>query len=164
MDMVTFLKIFKTFLFLGISTIIISFTSLSDARAAGADARHKQIVKCVENNYPARTYMTNHLLPWPNTPWVKMDCKKKDKIRVGMPWVLNDEEAPWYNAIEKGFYSDVCLDVELVGGGPGKNHGNSIPETMSLIRPSSFLKKTSLLIVLLHDTSNCLELSWNLHS
>jgi ABC-type nitrate/sulfonate/bicarbonate transport system substrate-binding protein len=39
-----------------------------------------------------------------------------------MPWVLNDEEAPWYNAIEKGFYSDVCLDVELVGGGPGKNH------------------------------------------
>ena len=122
MDMVTFLKIFKTFLFLGISTIIISFTSLSDARAAGADARHKQIVKCVENNYPARTYMTNHLLPWPNTPWVKMDCKKKDKIRVGMPWVLNDEEAPWYNAIEKGFYSDVCLDVELVGGGPGKNH------------------------------------------
>ncbi|MEZ4832399.1 MAG: ABC transporter substrate-binding protein [Caldilineaceae bacterium] len=36
--------------------------------------------------------------------------------------MLNDEEAPWYNAVELGYYADVCLEVELVPGGPGIDH------------------------------------------
>lgn len=77
---------------------------------------------CVTQNLPAEKYMTNAYLPDPKVPWKPLSCAKVDKIKVGMPWVLNDEEAPWYNAIEQGYYRDVCLDVELVPGGPGKNH------------------------------------------
>ena len=105
-------------------------STAEDAAAAPADAeaatdpeaRYAEILQCVEENLPASTYMTNDLLPDPEAAWEPMECETVDKIRVGMPWVLNDEEAPWYNAIEKGYYADVCLEVELVPGGPGVDH------------------------------------------
>ncbi|MEZ4656230.1 MAG: ABC transporter substrate-binding protein [Caldilineaceae bacterium] len=90
--------------------------------ASDSEARYNEILQCVEENLPASTYMTNDLLPDPEAAWEPMECASVDKIRVGMPWVLNDEEAPWYNAIEKGYYADVCLEVELVPGGPGVDH------------------------------------------
>jgi len=77
---------------------------------------------CVQEYLPAENYMTNDYLPALDAPWQPLVCDKVDKIKVGMPWVLNDEEAPWYNALDLGFYEDMCLDVELVPGGPGKNH------------------------------------------
>ncbi len=77
---------------------------------------------CVEQNFPAESYFTNDLLPAPDAAWEPMDCASVDSIKVGVPWVLNDEEAPWYNAIELGFFADVCLEVELVAGGPGVDH------------------------------------------
>lgn len=87
--------------------------------AAAQEAEYAEILACVEENFPAETYFTNEFLPDPNAEWVAMDCDTVDQIKVLMPWVLNDEEAPWYNAVEKGFYADVCLEVELVPGGPG---------------------------------------------
>ena len=75
-----------------------------------------------EENFPAENYFTNDLLPATDAAWEPMDCESVDSIKVGMPWVLNDEEAPWYNAIELGFFADVCLEVELVAGGPGVDH------------------------------------------
>ncbi|MEZ4709526.1 MAG: ABC transporter substrate-binding protein [Caldilineaceae bacterium] len=92
------------------------------ADASDSEARYAEILQCVEENLSASTYMTNDLLPDPDAAWEPMECATVDKIRVGMPWVLNDEEAPWYNAIEKGYYADVCLEVELVPGGPGVDH------------------------------------------
>jgi ABC-type nitrate/sulfonate/bicarbonate transport system substrate-binding protein len=88
---------------------------------ADAEAEFQRILQCVQENFPAETYMTNEFLPDPDAPWEPMECAQVDSIRVGMPWVLNDEEAPWYNAVEQGYYADVCLDVELVPGGPGIN-------------------------------------------
>ena len=40
-------------------------------------------------------------------------------LRVGLPWVLNDEIAPWFVGTEKGFYRDAGLEIQLVPGGPG---------------------------------------------
>ena len=89
------------------------------APAADAEAKFAEILQCVETNFPADKYVTNDYLPAADAAWEPMTCASVDKIKVLMPWVLNDEEAPWYNAVEKGFYKDVCLDVELVPGGPG---------------------------------------------
>lgn len=89
------------------------------APAADAEAKFAEILQCVEANFPADKYVTNDYLPAADATWEPMTCASVDKIKVLMPWVLNDEEAPWYNAVEKGFFKDVCLDVELVPGGPG---------------------------------------------
>ena len=89
---------------------------------AGSEAEFQSILACVEENFPAEGYFTNDLLPATDAAWEPMDCASVDSIKVGMPWVLNDEEAPWYNAIELGFFADVCLEVELVAGGPGVDH------------------------------------------
>lgn len=93
----------------------------ADAAATGADqaAQLAEILACVEENFPAERYISNELLPDPEAAWAPLECETVDQIKVLMPWVLNDEEAPWYNAVEKGYYADVCLEVELVPGGPG---------------------------------------------
>lgn len=87
--------------------------------AADTEAKFAEILQCVQENFPAETYMTNDQLPAADAAWAPMNCASVDQIKVLMPWVLNDEEAPWYNAVEKGFFKDVCLEVELVPGGPG---------------------------------------------
>ena len=86
------------------------------ARHTGADQR---ILACVGEKFPAESYFTNELLPDdPDAAWEPMDCDSLDQIRVAMSWILNDGEAPWYNAVELGFFADVCLEVQLVAGGP----------------------------------------------
>ena len=72
----------------------------------------------VRQSLPASRYVDNHLLesdqataPASGLPPVK--------LRVGLPWVLNDEIAPWFVGIEKGFYREAGLELELVPGGPG---------------------------------------------
>lgn len=87
--------------------------------AADAAAKFDEILQCVQENFPAEKYVTNDYLPAADAAWAPLTCASVDKIKVLMPWVLNDEEAPWYNAVEKGFFKDVCLEVELVPGGPG---------------------------------------------
>ncbi len=87
-----------------------------------SEAEFERILACVEENFPAESYFTNELLPAAAAAWEPMECASVDSIKVGMPWVLNDEEAPWYNAIELGYFADVCLEVELVAGGPGVDH------------------------------------------
>ncbi len=71
----------------------------------------------VREQMPASRYVNNDLLPsgakvdfFGDTPPIK--------LRVGMPWVLNDEIAPWFVGIEKGYYRDAGLELELVPGGP----------------------------------------------
>jgi NitT/TauT family transport system substrate-binding protein len=74
----------------------------------------------VRKKIPAESYFTNEFLKQaaagkpavPATP---------DKIRIGMPWILNDECALWYVAVEKGFFRDMGIDAVLVPGGPGKD-------------------------------------------
>lgn len=77
-----------------------------------------RILACVEESFPAESYFTNEYLPEPGAAWEPMECGSVDHIKVGMSWILNDGAAPWYNAIELGYFSDVCLEVEMVKGGP----------------------------------------------
>ena len=73
----------------------------------------------VQRFLPAARYVTNALLPGPDAPAQPPVTGALTKLRVGMPWVLNDEIAPWFVGIEKGFFHDEGLELELVPGGPG---------------------------------------------
>lgn len=84
----------------------------------GAASEFDRILACVEQNFPAEGYATNEFLPEPDAAWEPMTCDGADHVKVGMSWILNDGAAPWYNAIELGFFSDLCLEVEVVKGGP----------------------------------------------
>ncbi len=72
--------------------------------------------------YPADGYFTNEFLretatadaPDAATP-------TPQRVRIAMPWILNDEGALWYVAVGQGFFRDAGIDAELVPGGPGKD-------------------------------------------
>jgi NitT/TauT family transport system substrate-binding protein len=70
----------------------------------------------VQHSLPASRYVTNDLLS--GEP-ASFPAGELTKLRIGMPWVLNDEIAPWFIGQEKGFYRDEGLEVELSPGGPG---------------------------------------------
>ncbi len=89
---------------------------------ADSDSEFKRLLACVEESFPAENYITNELLPDVDATWEKMDCESMDQVKVGMSWILNDGGAPWYNAVELGFFNDVCLEAELVRGGSGIGH------------------------------------------
>ena len=90
--------------------------------AAVSDAEFDRLLACVEKNFPAESYFTNDTLPDVEAAWEPMDCESVDKVKVGMSWILNDGGAPWYNAVELGFFGDLCLEVELVRGTTGLGH------------------------------------------
>lgn len=74
----------------------------------------------VQAALPAARYVSNDFLPAPEGPppaW-----REKRRLRLGLPWLLNDEEAPWFIAEERGFFAAAGLEVELLAGGPGKNY------------------------------------------
>jgi ABC-type nitrate/sulfonate/bicarbonate transport system substrate-binding protein len=77
---------------------------------------------CVQATVPGSSYVTNDLVPDPANLIPDAPLAETVSLRVGMPWVLNDEQAPFYNAIELGYYAQEGLEIELVPGGPGKNH------------------------------------------
>lgn len=82
-----------------------------------------QALEIARAKLPATKYMTNDYLPEePVTGPTSGGIQTVYKIKVGMPWVLNDEEAPFYNALELGYYQEEGLEVTLEPGGPGKNH------------------------------------------
>jgi ABC-type nitrate/sulfonate/bicarbonate transport system substrate-binding protein len=73
----------------------------------------------VRQALPATRYVTNGLLPSSDAAAPTSISGSATRLRVGMPWVLNDEIAPWFVGIEKGFYRDEGIDLELTPGGPG---------------------------------------------
>ncbi|MCY3991531.1 MAG: ABC transporter substrate-binding protein [Caldilineaceae bacterium] len=90
--------------------------------SADIEAEFERLLACVEESFPAENYTTNAFLPDLDTAWEPMNCESMDQVKVGMSWILNDGGAPWYNAVELGFFNDVCLEAELVRGGSGMGH------------------------------------------
>jgi len=78
----------------------------------------EKALACIEAQFPAGLYFTNGFLPGPDLV-PPPPAASVEKIRVGMPWVFNDEIAPWFVADEMGYFREVGLEVTLVPGGPG---------------------------------------------
>lgn len=102
--------------------VVITATPAPKPEPVAPPMPFSEALACVEEHFPAEAYFTNEYLPDPTAEWVPLECESFDQLKVGMPWILNDEEAPWYNAVELGFFADMCITVELLPGGPGRNY------------------------------------------
>lgn len=108
---------------LALTTALVALaTGLPFIASAQERMTYEQALACVQRVVPASGYMTNDLIPDAAHLAPEAPLASPVHLRVGMPWVLNDEQAPFYNAIANGFYADEGLDIELVPGGPGRNH------------------------------------------
>lgn len=105
---------------------------------------------------PASSYVTNDLVPSDADLAAITPLAETQKLRVGLSWVLNAEHAHIYNAIERGYFAEEGLEIELVPGGPGKNHlqtlgggavdiafaasGSNVPQALTSPTPITGLK------------------------
>jgi ABC-type nitrate/sulfonate/bicarbonate transport system substrate-binding protein len=44
------------------------------------------------------------------------------RLRMGLLWVANDENTPWFVGLAKGFFRDEGVDLQIVEGGPGRDN------------------------------------------
>ncbi|MGJ3241471.1 MAG: ABC transporter substrate-binding protein [Opitutales bacterium] len=79
-------------------------------------------VSAVKAWMPAEGYMTNRFIPGEEAMASPPAFDRPVTLRVGAPWILNDEVAPWFLASDLGFFEEAGISVDLVAGGPGKNH------------------------------------------
>ena len=89
--------------------------------AADSEGRENYLA-LIKRRLPARSYATNELLPENGYQPTPRREGELDRIRIGLPWVLNDEAAPWFIAQEKGFFRETGLEAELLPGGPGYDY------------------------------------------
>lgn len=99
--------------------VMLPQTALAES---AAKMTHEAALACVQKVVPASGYVTNDFLPDPAALEPEAPLAETVRLRVGMPWVLNDEQAPFYNAVANGYYAAEGLEVELLAGGPGKDH------------------------------------------
>lgn len=94
------------------------------AQAAWAESpiSFDKALACVQDQVPASSYVTNDLLPTDADLENITPLTEPVSLKVGLSWVLNAEHAHFYNAIERGYFAEEGIEIELVPGGPGKNH------------------------------------------
>lgn len=83
---------------------------------------YETALSCVQDQVPASSYVTNDLVPSDADLATITPLAEPVKLRVGLSWALNAEHAHIYNAIERGYFAEEGLEIELVPGGPGKDH------------------------------------------
>jgi ABC-type nitrate/sulfonate/bicarbonate transport system substrate-binding protein len=98
----------------------ISLLSSCNSQKEAVTLSYDDALAKVRRKIPAESYFSNDFLKkaaaeQPTVP------ATPGKVRIGMPWILNDECALWYVAVEKRFFKDAGIDAELVPGGPGKD-------------------------------------------
>lgn len=99
----------------------IPVAELEDKRPS---AELPEILRAVKARLPSSSYMTNEYLPAPGDfeHYATETTGELKPVRVGMPWIFSDGFSPLYIGIEKGFFNEVGLEIEMVPGGPGKDH------------------------------------------
>ena len=79
----------------------------------------------VESRFDVSRYFTNEFIPVPGAP-APAPLNPRRPLRLGLNWIANDQVAPWLLGREKGFFSDVGIDLQIVEGGPGRDHLNTL--------------------------------------
>lgn len=96
----------------------------SSWEASAPTVSEDDAIRHVERTFDYRKYYTNEFVrlaeggPPPAVSPVR-------RLRLGLYWVANDQIAPWFVGMDKGFFRDVGLDLSIVEGGPQRdNLGN----------------------------------------
>ena len=79
----------------------------------------------VRSRFDVSRYLTNEFIPAPGAP-APAPLNPRRTLRLGLNWIANDQVAPWLLGREKGFFSDVGIDLQIVEGGPGRDHLNTL--------------------------------------
>lgn len=107
-------------LVLGLGYALLTKTILQPPEPSKPPIEYAVALAEVLTKLPASRYMTNEYLSdvtlEPTTP------EREYEIRLGFPWIANDEEAPWYNAHHLGYFKAEGIKVKFVPGGPGTNN------------------------------------------
>jgi ABC-type nitrate/sulfonate/bicarbonate transport system substrate-binding protein len=70
-------------------------------------------------------YVVQDFIPKAGAP-APAPLNPRRTLKIGLYWVLNDELTPWFVGLDKGFFSDQGLDVQLEEGGPGRDMLSSL--------------------------------------
>ncbi len=79
----------------------------------------------VQSRFDVARYLTNEFIPVPGAP-APAPLSPGRPLRLGLNWIANDQVSPWLLGREKGFFSDVGIDLQIVEGGPGRDHLNTL--------------------------------------
>ena len=82
----------------------------------------KPYLERVQRHLPGASYVSDEFLPSPEELAAPPTFEKVEAIKIGMPWILNDECVAWYIAQDKGYFRKAGLAAELIAGGPGRDH------------------------------------------
>ncbi|MBC2607891.1 ABC transporter substrate-binding protein [Pelagicoccus albus] len=102
-------------------TISLEEQAQSKAAALAFEASLEETERLVRERMPASSYVDQTLMPKIEDLSTAPEFDEVVKLRVGAPWVFNDETAPWYIGQELGYFREAGLEIELVEGGPGRN-------------------------------------------
>ena len=78
-------------------------------------------IQTVVRELPASSYATNALLEQLNFTETETASWQRRKLTIGLPWIFNDQHAPFYIAQHQGFFEAAKLDVDLKEGGPARD-------------------------------------------
>jgi ABC-type nitrate/sulfonate/bicarbonate transport system substrate-binding protein len=78
-------------------------------------------IEYVSKNFDFRRNYTNEFVTLASTPPAKPVTPTR-RVRLGLYWVANDQIAPWFVGIDKGFFREVGIDLEIVEGGPQRDN------------------------------------------
>ncbi len=97
---------------------------VSELPSRKSSLTREAIASAVMERFPAATYMTNAYLPKAGDfeSYAASAPSQPRAIRIGMPWIRSDGFSPLYIGIEKGYFEAVGLKIEMVAGGPGRDH------------------------------------------
>ncbi len=107
--------------------LIVLLVFVPQVTRADGPMPYEKALACVQKVLPASSYSTNEYLPSGEvTGPTPGGFKKKYPVRLGFPWIANDEETQFYIAQALGYFAEEGLEVEFVSGGPGKDHIQSL--------------------------------------
>ena len=94
----------------------------NDSEPADSTLSLEHFFEQAGTHLPAESYMTNAFIPTDDALNQIPPPIAPIPLRIGMPWIDNDENAPWYIGLDQGYFQEAGLDVELVSGGPAVDH------------------------------------------
>jgi ABC-type nitrate/sulfonate/bicarbonate transport system substrate-binding protein len=100
-------------------------------KSSSADSDAKPVIsrqeaeQAVADRFDVQRYVKRDFIPKADAP-AALALNPRRTLKIGLYWVLNDELTPWFVGIDKGFFSDQGLDIDLEEGGPGRDMLSSL--------------------------------------
>jgi NitT/TauT family transport system substrate-binding protein len=79
-----------------------------------------EAMQYVAKNFDYRHYYTNEFVRQDGTAPPPLAPARP--LRLGLYWVANDQIAPWFVGLDKGYFKEVGIDLTIVEGGPQRDN------------------------------------------